>query len=219
MGAFSHLKRSEVKKVNNRFDPWLPPSYSHSSHSCPPHSHSQHTLTPSLLISSPSLALFPVKKPERTRLGYCPTHTLTLPRSPSPVHPPPFTLPRSPSPVHPPLFTLPRSPSPVHPPMFTLPRSPSPVHPPMFTLPTHSFKHISSLIRPHPHSFKHILSFVNCFSQLLKIISCQYCCMLEHVSEKVYIRNVVLKEDGKREREREREREGEGRGGRGRESR
>ena len=41
--------------------------------------------------------------------------------------------------------------------------------------------------------------------------------MLEHVSEKVYIRNVVLKEDGKRERERERE--GEGRGGRGRESR
>lgn len=196
MGAFSHLKRSEVKKVNNRFDPWLPPSYSHShppyshsSHSCPPHSHSQHTLTPSLLISSPSLALFPVKKPERTRLGYCPIHTLTLPRSPSPVHSPPFTL----------------------------LRSPSPVHPPMFTLPTHSFKHISSLIRPHPHSFKHILSFVNCFSQLLKIISCQYCCMLEHVPEKVYIRNVVLKEDGKRERERERE--GEGRGGRGRESR
>ena len=37
--------------------------------------------------------------------------------------------------------------------------------------------------------------------------------MLEHVPEKVYIRNVVLKEDGKRERERERE----GRGGKGRE--
>ena len=99
-------------------------------------------------------------------------------------------LPRSLSPVHTPPFTPP----------FTLPCSLSPVHSPY-------------------RLFQNILGFVNWFSQSLQIISCRDGCMLEHVTEKVCIRNVVLKEVGKRKGGRKSGRERKEERGRGRESR